>query len=79
MMASLFFHLFICHGKISPAYFSKLVLKRKYYNFGVFVTEFVTKRCGRKMLLSVVLLGVIFQYCRICYFERSTVLDGLGW
>lgn len=60
MMDSLFFHLFIWHGKILSVYFSKLVLKRKYYNFGVFVTEFVTKRCGRKRLLSVVLVGVIF-------------------
>lgn len=59
MMASLFFHLFIWH-EISSAYLSKLVLKRKYYNFGVFVTEFVTKPCGRKRLLPVVFLGVIF-------------------
>lgn len=61
MLASFFFHLFICHEKIAAACFSKLVFKRKYYNFGVFVTEFVTKLRGRKRLQSVVCLRLFFN------------------
>lgn len=78
MLASLFFQLFIYYEKISAAYFSKLVLRRKYYNFGVFVTTSVTKLYVKKRLQSVVLLEVISYQSRTCYFERSTIVRWFG-
>lgn len=82
-LASLFFHLFIYHEKISAACFSKLVLRRKYYNLGGFVTESVTKLCGEKkktasLRLFLTSLGLVIlkdQQCEMVWDgnpERTT-------